>query len=79
MNAKQLIKIGIIGGVMYGIAELSFCFGKGTMLGIVSVHEECFTANDLIGVISDDPRKRCKFMASVAKNKKNSLEKKIES
>lgn len=79
MNAKQLIKIGIIGGVMYGIAELSFFFGKGIMLGIIATGEEFDILNDLIDAFSDDPRKRCKFIGLVAKNKKNSLEKKIES
>lgn len=55
----------IIGGVVYGIAELSFTIGKGKMLSILRTLD--YSAPEAIKVLSEDDNLKLKFIAWIGK------------
>lgn len=61
-----IVKKIIIGGMVYGIAELSFTMGKGMMLSILRTTN--LSAQEAIEVLSeDDNNTKLKFIAWIGK------------
>lgn len=58
---NKIVKKLIIGGVVYGIAELSFTIGKGRMLSILRTTD--YSAPEAIKILSEDDRLKLKFIA----------------
>lgn len=50
MNYKKILKRAFVGLTFYGIAELAYQAGKGTILGVLSYHD--ITATDAITNLS---------------------------
>lgn len=62
---NKIVKKLIIGGVIYGIAELSFTMGKGRMLSILRTTD--FSAPEAIKILSEDDNLKLKFIAWIGK------------
>ena len=62
---NKIVKKLIIGGVVYGIAELSFTIGKGKMLSILRTFDH--SAPEAIKVLSEDDNLKLKFIAWIGK------------
>lgn len=62
---NKIVNKLIIGGVVYGIAELSFTIGKGKMLSILRTTD--FSAPEAIKVLSEDDNLKLKFIAWIGK------------
>lgn len=62
---NKIVKKLIIGGVVYGIAELSFTIGKGKMLSILRTTD--FSAPEAIKILSEDDNLKLKFIAWIGK------------
>lgn len=62
---NKIVKKLIIGGIVYGIAELSFTMGKGKMLNILRVMD--YSADDAIKLLSEDDNLKVKFIAWMGK------------
>lgn len=58
---NKIVKKLIIGGVIYGIAELSFTIGKGRMLNILRTTD--YSAPEAIKILSEDDHLKLKFIA----------------
>lgn len=62
---NKIVKKLIIGGVIYGIAELSFAMGKGRMLSALRVTDS--SADEAIKILSEDDNLKLKFIAWMGK------------
>ena len=62
---NKIVKKLIIGGVVYGIAELSYTIGKGRMLSVLRVTDS--SADDVIKILSEDDNLKVKFIAWMGK------------
>lgn len=62
---NKIVKKLIIGGVIYGITELSFTMGKGRMLSILRTTD--FSAPEAIKILSEDDNLKLKFIAWIGK------------
>ena len=62
---NKIVKKIIIGGVVYGIAELSFTIGKGRMLSILRTTD--YSAQEAIKILSEDDHLKLKFIAWIGK------------
>lgn len=71
---NEMVKKIIIGGIVYGIAELSFTIGKGMMLSILRT-TDC-SPQEAIEELSGDGNLKLKFMGWIGKQ---DFHKKIES
>lgn len=58
---NKIVKKLIIGGVVYGISELSFTMGKGRMLSILRTTD--YSAPEAIKILSEDDNLKLKFIA----------------
>lgn len=58
---NKIVKKLIIGGVIYGIAELSYVMGKGRILSILRTTD--MSAPEAIKILSEDDRLKTKFIA----------------
>lgn len=74
---NKLIKGCVIGGIVYGLMEVGYTLGKGNMLGILKAYG--VSATDCVDALSEDNRKKSKFMAKFANIRANYLKSKIES
>lgn len=60
-----LIKRLAIGGVLYAVAETSFIFGKGIMLGILKGYDvSALYATELLN--EDDANWKCKLISKIS-------------
>lgn len=62
---NKIVKKLIIGGIVYGIAELSFTMGKGRMLSALRVTD--FSADEAVKILSEDDNLKAKFIAWIGK------------
>lgn len=62
---NKIVKKLIIGGVVYGIAELSYTIGKGRMLSILRTTD--YSADEVIKILSKDDGLKLKFIAWMGK------------
>lgn len=67
-----LIKRLAIGGVLYAVAETSFIFGKGIMLGILKGY-----ATELLN--EDDANWKCKLISKISDLEERNIKSKNES
>lgn len=76
MNYKTILKRAFVGLAFYGVAELSYQVGKGSILGVLSYHD--ITANDAITNLSEYDRApfRTKVILGSYKMKQEYLSKK---
>ena len=63
---NKMIKVCVIGSIVYGAMEFAYSFGKGQMLGILKAYNA--SAEDCIDLLSSDKRKKARFISRVAKN-----------
>lgn len=68
-----LIKRLAIGGVLYAVAETSFIFGKGIMLGIL----KGYNATELLN--EDDANWKCKLISKISDLEERNIKSKNES
>lgn len=75
MAYKKLLKRVFVGLAFYGVAELSYQAGKGSILGILSYYD--MTATDAITDLSEDDKTcfRTKIILGTCKNKQEYLSK----
>lgn len=64
---NKIVKKLIIGGAIYGIAELSYVMGKGRMLSILRITDT--SAPEAIKILSDDDCLKLRFIAWMGKQK----------
>lgn len=62
---NKMIKVCVIGSIVYGAMEFAYSFGKGQMLGILKAYNA--SAEDCIDLLSSDKRKKARFISKVAK------------
>ena len=62
---NKLIKMCIVGGIVYVMSDLSYQLGKGRMLGVLA--KTNMSASQCIDLISDDENLRVKFVKMIAK------------
>lgn len=74
---NKMIKVCVIGSIVYGAMEFAYSFGKGQMLGILKAYNT--SAEDCIDLLSSDKRKKARFISRVAKNTAEYKASKIES
>lgn len=72
-----MLKICVIGSIVYGAMEFGYSFGKGRMLGILKAYNA--SAEDCIDLLSSDKRKKARFISKVAKLTEECKASKIES
>ena len=61
---KKLIKICVIGGIVYAVGNVCYFTGKGQMLGLMKKYD--VSASETIQVFSNDKKWRLKFISWVA-------------
>lgn len=49
---KDVVKVCIVGGVLYGGVELGYVLGKGAMLGVLLKHN--LSADDMLKIIESN-------------------------
>lgn len=74
---NKLIKVCVVGEIAYGLMEFGFTLGKGNMLGILKAYG--VSATDCVDALSEDNRKRLKFIAEVAKIRADYIKREIGS
>lgn len=62
---NKIVKKLIIGGVVYGIAELSYTIGKGRILSFLRTTDS--SADEVIKILSEDDNLKAKFIAWMGK------------
>ena len=62
---KKLIKMCIVGGIVYVMCDASYLLGKGRILGFLA--KTNVSASQCIDVISDDKNLRVKLVKMIAK------------
>lgn len=62
---NKIVKKIIIGGVVYGIAELSFTIGEGKTLNILRTTD--FSAPEAIKILSSSDNLKLKFIGWIGK------------
>lgn len=71
-----LIKRLAIGGVLYAVAETSFIFGKGIMLGILKGYDvSALYATELL----NDANWKCKLISKISDLEERNIKSKNES
>lgn len=63
---NKIVKKLIIGGIIYGIAELSHTIGRGRMLSFLRMTDS--SADDIIKILSEDDNLKVKFIAWMGKH-----------
>ena len=53
---KKVVKVCVIGGILYGTVELGYVLGKGTMLGILRKHN--LSADDVLTIIGPNTNRK---------------------
>ena len=74
---NKMLKICVIGSIVYGAMEFGYSFGKGRMLGILKAYNA--SAEVCIDLLSSDKRKKARFISKVAKLTEECKASKIES
>lgn len=62
---NKLIKMCIVGGIVYAMCDVSYQLGKGRILGVLA--KTNMSASQCINVISDDKNLRVKLVKMIAK------------
>ncbi len=64
---EKLIKVCIIGGIVYAVADMCYFTGKGAMLGLMKKYDK--SASEAIREISNSKNLRLKYVTWVANQK----------
>ena len=53
---KDVVKVCVIGGILYGTVELGYVLGKGTMLGFLCKHN--LSADDMLIMVGPNTNRK---------------------